>query len=109
MRVLKLTLKKHWFDVMVTGVKPFEMRTPSKWIESRLFDKNGNFREYDYVDFRNGYGNDKPYFRAKFERVEIVNEKRKWYSPKHRLTLFIPQNHYVIHLGEIILKSNIKK
>ena len=38
MKVLRLTLKKKAFDVMVTGEKQEEFRKYSKWIESRLFN-----------------------------------------------------------------------
>ena len=46
---LKLTLKKMPFEVMVTGEKKIEFRCPSKWIESRLFDKENSKRNYKFI------------------------------------------------------------
>lgn len=55
---------------MVTGEKREEFRKPSKWMLSRMFNKNKDgsksFKKYDLVKFVNGYGNDKPYFIAEF-------------------------------------------
>lgn len=65
MAILKLTLKKQWFDLMLSGEKMTEFRTPGVWIESRLF-RNGSARMYDEVEFTNGYGKDKPRFRRRF-------------------------------------------
>ncbi len=50
-RVLRLTLKRKWFDMVANGEKKEEYRQPSKWILSRLENK-----EYDRVEFKNGYG-----------------------------------------------------
>ncbi len=33
---LHLTLKKVWFDLMVSGIKKIEYRKPSNWIQQRL-------------------------------------------------------------------------
>ena len=54
---LKLTLKKEWFLLMLSGKKKQEYRKPSRWIESRIADKS-----YQFIKFTNGYGSDKPYF-----------------------------------------------
>lgn len=52
---LKLTLKREWFDLVVSGKKKTEYRDPSDWILSRLSDKT-----YDRVSFRNGYSATSP-------------------------------------------------
>ena len=57
MQILHLTLKKHWFDLMLSGEKKQEFRKPSEWIRTRLVGK-----DYDLIKFVNGYGSDKPYF-----------------------------------------------
>ena len=44
-KVLKLTLKKKWFDLMQSGEKKIEFRDPSDWIFSRLLDENSNEKE----------------------------------------------------------------
>src|SRR5689334_12063554 len=66
-RILKLTAKEPWFTLMYTGEKPIEFRKPSKWIQSRLYDKDGNAREYDQIEITNGYGKHRPVFIRKYE------------------------------------------
>lgn len=58
MSTLNLSLHKLPFDVMLTGEKDKEYRKPSKWIVSRLYNKDGTLKKYDVVKFVNGYGHD---------------------------------------------------
>lgn len=100
LKVLYLTLSKLPFDVMFTGEKEFEFRFPSKWILSRLKDKN-----YDVVHFRNGYGKNKPYFIAKYEGWEILeSEYRKLFS--NFLQVKAEPGTIKIKLGKIIEYGN---
>jgi len=55
-RALKLRLKREPFEVMVAGDKHEEFRLQSDWIESRLYSKDGSPREYDQIEYVNGYG-----------------------------------------------------
>ena len=75
---LKLTLEKKPYEVMITGEKTQEFRKCSTWIESRLYDKKGNPRTYDYIQFTNGYGKERPSFTAKycgFSKEKTINKK----------------------------------
>lgn len=56
---LHLTLKKKWFDIMVTGEKEIEIRKPSKWLMARIYRTT-----YDKIRFTNGYGKNAPAFEA---------------------------------------------
>lgn len=56
LRVLRLTLKRKWFDMIASGEKREEYREQGQWIDSRV---NAN-KEYDVVEFKNGYGPDVP-------------------------------------------------
>jgi len=103
-KVLFLTLKKEAFDVMVTGEKTIEFRKPSKWIKSRLFSK-----EYDIILFRNGYGNDKPFFTCKYYGYESVKDtevRKAHYS--NGLVVNVKEGDIQIKLGPIIEKGNLK-
>jgi uncharacterized membrane-anchored protein len=68
--VLRLTLKDNskepWFSLTKSGIKKLEIRNNSKWIRSRLFDKNGEKRIYDLIEYSNGYGENVPKFACKF-------------------------------------------
>lgn len=59
MKILRLTLKKKWFDMIVSGEKKEEYREIKPYWEKRLFHplypEILQFREYDAVEFRNGY------------------------------------------------------
>lgn len=107
MRVLHLTIKKEAFDVMVTEEKRVEYRKPSKWIESRLFDKEGKKRKYDVVEFRNGYKSDSPCFIAGFlgfKQCDIPHSKD--YS--NGLHVDVSGGDYMILLGDVTYKNKDK-
>lgn len=67
LKILHLSLKKEPFEVMVTGEKNQEFRKPTKWILSRLYNKDGTPKHYDVVKFTNGYGKDKPQFVCEYK------------------------------------------
>jgi len=75
MKILHLTLKKKWFDLIASGKKTKEYRARKPYWEKRLLDKKGFAIEFDEVHFRNGYGNKVPFMRV------------EW---KHLCTLFSP-------------------
>ena len=55
MKTLFLTVKKEWFDKIVSGEKIVEYREAKPYWISRLLD-----RTFDKVVFRNGYGKNAP-------------------------------------------------
>jgi hypothetical protein len=64
---LKLTVKKKWFDKIRSGEKPFEYREyKSYWIK-RLVD-----RDYDFIEFRNGYKKDSPKIITIYKGYKII-------------------------------------
>jgi hypothetical protein len=108
-KVLHLSLRKLPFDVMSTGEKNQEFRKYSKWIHSRLFDKNGNLKNYDLVKFTNGYGKDKPYFICDFNGVKQANKNiHKEYS-NGLIVNELTDVDYIIQLGNVIETGNFIK
>ena len=103
-RILHLSLKREPFAVMITGEKVEEFRKPSKWIKSRLFDKNGCAKIYDYVKFVNGYGADKPYFICKFE--EVFCNQSDYIMNYTTFSVGVAKGDYVIRLGKIVERGN---
>lgn len=101
-RTLLLTLSKKPFQVMVTGEKTIEYRKPSKWILSRLKGK-----DYDYVKFVNGYGNDKPYFVAEYKGW-TQNTLPYNLSYSNGLNVVTESGDLFIYLGKVIEKGNLK-
>jgi hypothetical protein len=102
MATLKLTLSKSPFAVMVTGEKQTEYRRASKWIESRLYDKNQVQRHYDFVEFTNGYGADKPWFRARYMGTTVSDTVNVTFS--NGLRVNTTEKTYCIQLGEVVEK-----
>lgn len=105
-KVLLLNLKKEPFEVMVTGEKKIEYREMKEWMYSRLFDKDGNPKQYDYVKFILGYSNDNPFFYAPFLGIEELNEVDETYS--NGLSVKFNDEKYGIKLGEPILVGNMR-
>ncbi len=87
---------------MVTGEKTEEFRKPSKWIESRLFDKNGHKKHYDLIVFTNGYGKQRPKFTCEFKGCQKITAGSAKITYSNGLNVTVEPNDYIIHLGEII-------
>jgi len=103
MRILQLTLKKQWFDLIASGEKKFEYREYKKHWMSRLLCKQG-IRNYDEVRFTNGYGKDKPFIRVEFKGAAII--KGAHCSPDNGEPLNQEQKYFVIGLGKVLEVGN---
>ena len=99
-KILHLTLKKSWFDLMISGEKTTEFRKPSDWIKQRLIDK-----EYALIRFVNGYGSDKPFFVTKYLGYEVAEKDEEILFKKE--TVVMKKGDYKIFLGEIVEKGNL--
>jgi len=89
---------------MVTGEKAVEYRIPSKWILSRIVDK-----EYDLVLFTNGYGADKPYFVAKWLGWDTVESKTNaTITYSNGLKVEVEKGMVMIFLGEVVETGNLR-
>ena len=105
-KVLLLNLNSEPFEVMVTGEKNEEYRDIKKWTNSRILNKDGGFRAYDYVKFVEGYGGAKPFFYCKFKGTKRVSKVHKKYS--NGLEVNFDDERYAIMLGDIVLTRNLK-
>lgn len=94
--MLRLTLKKMWFDLMICGEKKIEYRKPSKWILSRLENK-----DYKYIEFKNGYRKDSPRFVCEYLGY-FYAEKNEIIYFSNGVKLDVEQGDIMIHLGKII-------
>lgn len=83
MATLHLTLKRKWFDLILSGEKKEEYREIKQHWVSRLEGK-----KYDFIEFRNGYSGNSP--RMIVECREI--KKGAWNG----------RPAYVLQLGKII-------
>ncbi len=104
-QVLKLNLKTEPFKVMVTGEKNEEYRDIGDWMNSRVFNRDGIKRDYDYVKFVLGMGNDKPVFICRFKGVQKVKNIHKKYSTGHEVNF--DNERYAVLLGEVVFTDNL--
>ncbi|NQZ60430.1 MAG: hypothetical protein HRT88_23535, partial [Lentisphaeraceae bacterium] len=89
-RILKLTVTRQWFLAHALGKKPAEYRIIKDWSISRLIKKEwqaefGDLpklpenlaaiaREYDEVEFTNGYGPKAPFCRLEWKGLSFSSE-----------------------------------
>ena len=86
---------------MISGKKQIEYRRPSKWIEKRIINKN-----YDFIKFVNGYGNDKPYFICKYDGYTNSNKDNEVIIEGNPIK--INKGDFLIKLGDVIETGNLK-
>jgi hypothetical protein len=108
MKILHLTLKKKWFDLIASGEKKEEYREIKPYWCVRLMDKTISTTEgdsvtfkrwFDFVKFTNGYGKCAPSITLKWEGVEIGEGNPEWGAE--------PGTHYFkIKLGESVTVNN---
>jgi len=85
-----------WFDITGSPDKMFELRRKSKWIISRLFDKSGNPRSYDYVEIKRGYGHDAPKKIFIFDSISTIAFPYRY--------LFLNGCHFDVAPGDFLIK-----
>lgn len=101
---LNLTLKKKWFDMILSGEKSEEYREIKDYWKTRLTNqKKGwarpesqwTFNEFDSIIFKNGYAKDAPTFEIECLGIKIGDAVPEW-SDNWQGKVFI------IKLGKII-------
>jgi hypothetical protein len=63
---LKVVIKGEPFDMIKAKTKVIEYREVTPFWISRLYDKNGKKREYELIEFINGYNKDARRMVTKF-------------------------------------------
>jgi hypothetical protein len=108
MRVLHLTLKKKWFDMIASGEKTEEYREIKKYWVNRLcishtgsiggdlMDKHRvishTLKTWDVVIFKNGYAKGAPSISLDVISVEIGTGKEQWGAEPNK-------EYFIIRLG----------
>lgn len=64
---LKIVIKGEWFDMILAKTKIIEYREVTPFWTSRLYDKAGKKREYELIEFINGYNADARRMITKYE------------------------------------------
>lgn len=96
MKILHLTLKKKWFDLIAIGKKTMEYRENKPYWQKRLLDGEEP-KFFDIIRFKNGYGN-VPTIDVQFMGIVFANPK--WHTPNNGEIL--TDSTIVIKLGKIL-------
>ncbi len=99
---LNLTLKRRWFEEILSGRKTEEYREDKPHWQSR-FQFIGFPRKFYQVEFRNGYDHDAP--RMVLECLGIENKE----LVVEGLGGGKARRYFVIKLGKILLTRNLEK
>ncbi len=74
-RILHLTLKKKWFDLIASGKKKVEYREVKPYWNKRLLGK-----VFDEIYFKNGYSKSSPFMRVEWKGMySAVQAGKKCY------------------------------
>jgi len=96
MRVLHLTLKRKWFDMIASGQKREEYREMKPYWHKRLMCAKGKF---DAIRFRNGYSRDARAMTVELRELRSGLGIVEWGAPEG-------QEVYILCLGEILQTHN---
>jgi hypothetical protein len=97
-RILHLTLKKKWFDLIKAGKKKEEYRDIKRYWSIRLMVRCGVFKKWDIVRFRNGYKSSSPTMDVECKGVRIGKLPHPY--PGAGMDVFIISLGEVLHRGE---------
>ena len=105
-RVLTLVVKQRWFDMYVENFKKEDYRAITPYWEIRLLKhyigdyENPKFKDFDFVDIRNGYTNKSVVF--KFEGIRIGLPNKFWSPPDFHDVLM-----FAIKMGDMVYTENV--
>lgn len=88
-KILHLTLKKKWFDMIASGEKKEEYREIKPYWNKRLNKK------YDLIKFRNGYSKNSPTMLIELKEIVQSLGIIEWGAPE-------AQPVYILRLGKIL-------
>jgi hypothetical protein len=108
-RILHLTLKKKWYDMIASGEKKEEYRDVKEYWEVRLKDWDGCYKVYDYVLFKNGYSKDAPSMKVEFKGIYYNNNPNpKWIDGDLKDKNGLDKHFYIIKLGKVIWDNKLR-
>lgn len=102
--ILRLTLKKKWFDMILLGVKKEEYREIKPYWIKRLVANpllSGIvFKRFTHVSFKNGYNKNSREILIEVEDVRVSKGNAEWGATEGI-------KYFVIELGKIVQTKNM--
>lgn len=86
-KILHLNLKRKWYEMISSGEKKEEYREIKTYWTKRFlanFDSIGHgrfepeFKEFNVIAFKNGYGKNAPTLFVEFKGIKIDEAKPEW-------------------------------
>ena len=107
--LLRLTIKKKWFEMILSGEKKEEYRELKFYWADRLMggfsstygyidELNPNFKNFDAIEFRNGYAIKSPTIIVECKGIEIGVGKSEWGATDKKC--------FMLKFGNIVSKTN---
>lgn len=97
--ILHLTLKKKWFDMILSGEKTEEYREIKDYWKNRFLTVEApfvhRFKNYSKIKFTNGYSKNAPFFIIECLGIDYGKGKEDWGVEKGK-------DYFVIKLGKIL-------
>lgn len=97
MNILHLTIKKKWFDMILSGEKTEDYREITPYWNVRILGK-----KFDAVLIRNGYKKDAPEILVELQKIVMRCGCEEWGAKKNI-------KYHVVKLGKILKVKNVSK
>lgn len=104
-KTLRLTLKKKWFDMILSGEKKEEYREVKMYWAKRLMNGfpeihgieklNPDFKTFEHIEFRHGYAKKAPTIIIQCNGIEIGKTRVEWSDEDGKES-------FVLKLGKIL-------
>jgi len=101
MRTLHLTLKKNWFDMILSTEKKEEYRELKPYWHKRLRPFFTDEETPKQIIFKNGYQKDAPTMIVELKTIKTSLGLVQWGAPENECV-------YILELGNIIETSNLR-
>jgi len=83
MKILTLRICNKWFQKILDWKLTYELKEIKPYWISRLFEKDGNLKNYDKISVKNGYSSISPEVVIEFDGVdEVIEEWKKYFKVK---------------------------
>ena len=101
-KILHLTLKKEWFDLILSGKKPIEYREYTKYWIARLMREGKPRTDFDVIHCRNGYSGNSPAMRVSMGEIKIIHSRHHQPVNGEQLTA---DRYFAIYLGSVLTEG----